>query len=83
MAVWFMRGLQGVLCEQSPLFEVRITGFAACARTPSINGRDDACAHAHAHPRLHLLSRNNLKGGPRRHQIDRGPHHHERRNAWL
>ena len=82
MAVRFMRGLQGVLCEQPLLFHVRIASFAASTRAPSINGRDDAF-RAHALTRFHLLSRNHLKGGPRRHQIDRGPHHHEGRNAWL
>ena len=82
MAVWFMRWLQGVLCEQPPLFHVRIASFAASMRAPSINGRDDAF-RTRARARFHLLSRNHLKGGPRRHQIDRGPHHHEGRNSWL
>jgi len=82
MAVWFMRWLQGVLCEQSPPFDLRIASFAASTRAPSINGRDDAF-RAHALTRFHLLSRNHLEGDPRRHQIDRSPHHRERRNAWL
>jgi len=82
MAVWFMRWLQGELCEQSPLFEVRIASFAASTRAPTINGSDDAFG-AHARARFRLPSRNHLKGGPRRHQIDRGPHHYEGRNAWL
>jgi hypothetical protein len=39
MAVWFMRWLQGMLCEQSLLFDREIT---RPAQTPINDHRDDA-----------------------------------------
>ena len=42
MAVWFMRWLQGVPCEQFPLFDVDIASRAASTQTPVTDHRDDA-----------------------------------------
>jgi hypothetical protein len=42
MAVWFMHWLQGVPCEQHPLFDVDIATGAGSAPTPSNDHRDDA-----------------------------------------
>jgi hypothetical protein len=81
MAVWFMRWLQGVLCEQYPLFDICIAGFAAGMRAPSINSRDDAIRGKRA--RFHLPNGNQPEGTPGRRQIGRVPCLHEGRNAWL
>ena len=51
MVVRFMRWLQGVPCEQFPLFDVDIATGAGNARTPINQHRDDALAareRAHA-----------------------------------
>lgn len=42
MAVWFMRWLQGTLCEQSPLFDADIAAGARETQTPTSDRRDDA-----------------------------------------
>jgi hypothetical protein len=51
MAVWFMRWLQGLLCEQSALFHVDIATDAGSVGTPTNDRRDNVlrtreCAHA-------------------------------------
>ena len=42
MAVWFMRRLQGVPCEQSYQFDVDIAAGARKTRIPINDQRDDA-----------------------------------------
>jgi hypothetical protein len=79
MAVWFMRRLQGVLCEQSPLFD---SASPVLPEAPQHHQPIVGTAHfARKRARFHLPRRDHLKGGPRRHLIVRGPDHHEGRNA--
>jgi hypothetical protein len=81
MAVWFMRWLQGVLCEQSPLFDAASPALPeAREHHQSIVGMTRFAPQARV--RLHPSRRNHLKGGSRRHQIVRGPYHREGRSAW-
>jgi hypothetical protein len=42
MARWFMRWLQGTLCEQSPLFDADIAPGARDTQTPTNDRQDDA-----------------------------------------
>jgi hypothetical protein len=42
MAVWFMRWLQGTLCEQTPLFDADIATGARATQTPTKDRQDDA-----------------------------------------
>jgi hypothetical protein len=42
MAVWFMRRLQCLLCEESSLFHVEIATDARAAKTPANDRRDKA-----------------------------------------
>jgi hypothetical protein len=42
MAVWFMRWLQGTLCEQSSLFDADIAASARKTQNATNGRRDDA-----------------------------------------
>jgi hypothetical protein len=51
MAVWFMRWLQCLLCEESSLYHVEIANDAGRVETPTTDPRNNvlrARQHAHA-----------------------------------
>lgn len=71
MAVWFMRWLQGVLCEQSPLFD-SLSPVLPEARAHH-RSKVETTRFARAW-RNHL---NYLSDTPGRRRIGRRPHHYE------